>query len=61
MAVKLAEDNIDELKFQKILLIGTGEVSTLVAKSLQRRGYDFTVTSRTMERSNAFCETMGGV
>jgi len=60
MAVKLAEENIDELKFKKILLIGTGEVSTLVAKSLQRRGYDFTVTSRTLERSQAFCETMGG-
>jgi len=60
MAVKLAEENIDEMKFKKILLIGTGEVSTLVAKSLQRRGYDFTVTSRTLERSQAFCETMGG-
>ncbi|MFB5604160.1 MAG: glutamyl-tRNA reductase, partial [Candidatus Nitrosomaritimum aestuariumsis] len=60
MAVKLAEENIDELKFKKILLIGTGEVSTLVAKSLQRRGYDFAVTSRTLERSQAFCETMGG-
>ena len=60
MAVKLAEENIDELKFKKILLIGTGEVSTLVAKSLQRRGYDFVVTSRTMERSQTFCETMGG-
>ena len=60
MAVKLAEENIDEMKFKKILLIGTGEVSTLVAKSLQRRGYGFTVTSRTLERSQAFCETMGG-
>ncbi len=60
MAVKLAEENIDELKFKKILLIGTGEVSTLVAKSLQRRGYSFSVTSRTLERSKAFCETMGG-
>ena len=60
MAVKLAEENIDELKFKKILLIGTGEVSTLVAKSLQRRGYDFAVTSRTLDRSKAFCETMGG-
>jgi glutamyl-tRNA reductase len=60
MAVKLAEENIDELKFKKILLIGTGEVSTLVAKSLQRRGYDFAVTSRTLERSQTFCETMGG-
>jgi glutamyl-tRNA reductase len=60
MAVKLAEENIDELKFKRILLIGTGEVSTLVAKSLQRRGYDFVVTSRTLDRSKMFCETMGG-
>ncbi len=60
MAVKLAEENIDELKLKKILLIGTGEVSTLVAKSLGRRGYDFVITSRTMDRSQAFCETMGG-
>lgn len=60
MAVKLAEENVDELKLKKILLIGTGEVSTLVAKSLGRRGYDFVVTSRTMDRSQAFCETMGG-
>ena len=61
MAVKLAEENIDELKTkQSIYLIGTGEVSTLVAKSLQRRGYAFNVTSRTIGRSETFCETMGG-
>ena len=60
MAVKLAEENIDELKTKKILLIGTGEVSTLVAKSLERRGYSFNVTSRTIGRSQTFCETMGG-
>jgi len=60
MAVKLAEENIDDLKMKKILIIGTGEVSTLVAKSLGRRGYNFFVTSRTLERSQAFCETMGG-
>ena len=60
MAVKLAEENIDELKTKKILLIGTGEVSTLVAKSLQRRDYGFNVTSRTISRSQTFCETMGG-
>jgi len=61
IAVKLAEENIDELKTKRILLIGTGEVSTLVAKSLQRRGYAFDVTSRTIGRSHAFCETMGGI
>ena len=60
MAVKLAEENIDNLKSKQVLLIGTGEVSTLVAKSLSRRGYQFKVTSRTLQRSNAFCETMGG-
>ena len=60
MAVKLAEENIDELKTKKTLLIGTGEVSTLVAKSLERRGYTFDVTSRTLSRSETFCETMGG-
>ncbi|MGH1522027.1 MAG: glutamyl-tRNA reductase, partial [Nitrosopumilus sp.] len=60
MAVKLAEENIDELKTKKILMIGTGEVSTLVAKSLQKRGYAFDVTSRTIGRSETFCETMGG-
>jgi glutamyl-tRNA reductase len=60
MAVKLAEENIDDLKSKDILLIGAGEVSTLVAKSLGRRGYSFFVTSRTIERSKAFSETMGG-
>ena len=60
MAVKLAEENIDDLKSKDILLIGAGEVSTLVAKSLGRRGYQFFVTSRTIERSKAFSETMGG-
>ncbi len=60
MAVKLAEENIDDLKTKQVLLIGTGEVSTLVAKSLQRRGYRFDVTSRTIGRSETFCEAMGG-
>ncbi|NIP62041.1 MAG: glutamyl-tRNA reductase [Nitrosopumilaceae archaeon] len=60
MAVKLAEENIDDMKSKKLLMIGTGEVSALVAKSLNRRGYGFEVTSRTLERAQAFCETMGG-
>lgn len=60
MAVKLAEENIDDLKTKKILLIGTGEAATLVAKSLNKRGYEFFITSRTMERSKAFAETVGG-
>jgi len=60
MAVKLVEENIDDLKSKQILIIGTGEIATLVAKSLQRRGYDFFVTSRTLQRSKGFTETMTG-
>ena len=59
MAVKLAEENLDDMKSKKTLLMGTGEVSTLVAKSLLRRGYEFDVTSRTMGRARAFCESLG--
>ncbi|MDP3780153.1 MAG: glutamyl-tRNA reductase [Nitrosopumilaceae archaeon] len=61
MAVKLVEENIDDLKSKSILLIGTGESATLVAKSLKKRGYKFFVSSRTIERSKAFAETIGGV
>lgn len=60
MAVRLAEENIDDMRSRSVLLIGTGQVSTLVAKSLLRRGYAFGVASRTMERSRTFCEAMGG-
>jgi len=60
MAVKLAEDNIDNLKSKQILLIGTGEAATLVAKSLKKRGYQFFISSRTMERSTAFSQTLAG-
>lgn len=60
MAVRLAEENMDDMKSKTILMIGTGEVATLVAKSLARRGYDFWVASRTVRRAAAFCETVGG-
>ena len=60
MAVKLAEENVDELRSKQILLIGTGESATLVAKSLKKREYSFFVSSRTLERSQAFSETVGG-
>ncbi|HXV66778.1 MAG TPA: glutamyl-tRNA reductase [Nitrosopumilaceae archaeon] len=61
MAVKLAEENVNDLKTKRILLIGTGESATLVAKSLKKRGYGFFISSRTLERSKAFAETLGGI
>ncbi len=60
MAVKLAEENIDDLKSKHVLLIGTGEAASLVAKSLTKRAIEFFVTSRTFERSKSFSETVGG-
>jgi len=60
MAVKLAEENIDDIKSKHVLLIGTGEAATMVAKSLKKRGYAFNVTSRTLERSVGFSQTLGG-
>ncbi len=60
MAVNLAEQNIDDLQSKHILLIGTGEAASLVAKSLKKRDIEFLVTSRTFERSKAFAETAGG-
>jgi len=60
MAVKLAEENVDDIKSKHVLLIGTGEAATMVAKSLKKRGYAFNVTSRTLERSTGFSQTLGG-
>jgi len=60
MAVKLAEENVDDIKSKRVLLIGTGEAATMVAKSLKKRGYAFNVTSRTLERSVGFSQTLGG-
>lgn len=61
MAVKLAENAHNKtLTGQDILVIGTGELSTLVAKSLKHHSYDFSVASRTLHRAEAFCESNGG-
>ena len=60
MAVKLAEENVDDMKFKHVLLIVTGDAAALVAKSLTKRGYQFSITSRTIERSTSFSKTIGG-
>ena len=48
------------MKLKHILLIGTGDAAALVAKSLTKRGYQFSITSRTIERSTSFSKTIGG-
>ncbi|MDW3666806.1 MAG: glutamyl-tRNA reductase [Nitrososphaeraceae archaeon] len=60
MAVNLAEEYFDDFQNKKVLLIGTGEGATLVAKSLKKRQVNFDVASRTFERAKSFCTTVGG-
>lgn len=60
MAVKLAEEHVKRLKGKTIMLIGTGEAASLVAKVLKKREIEFLVTSRTFERAKSFSETAGG-
>ena len=60
MAVKLAEDAIDNVGSKKILLIGTGETAGMVAKTLNKNNYTFEVTSMTIERATGFSKILGG-
>jgi glutamyl-tRNA reductase len=60
VAVSLADEYFDDLKAKKVMLIGSGEAASLVAKVLKNRGVDFMVTSRTYERARSFSETVAG-
>jgi glutamyl-tRNA reductase len=60
MAVNLAYEYFDDIKEKEILLIGSGEGASLVAKSLKQRGMKFFVTSRTFERARSFADTVAG-
>src|SRR5918996_226704 len=60
VAVNIAENYFDDLKNRSILIIGSGEGASLVAKSLRQRGVRFMITSRTFERAKSFADTAGG-
>ena len=60
MAVKLAEEAIDNIGSKKILVIGTGETAGMVAKTLNKNNYTFEVTSMTIERATGFSKILGG-
>lgn len=60
VAVNIAENYFDNLKSRGILIIGSGEGASLVAKSLRQREVKFMITSRTLERAKSFADTAGG-
>jgi glutamyl-tRNA reductase len=61
MAVRLAEEYFDNLNDKRIMLIGSGEGASLIAKSLKQRHVNFMITSRTFERAKSFADTVAGV
>jgi glutamyl-tRNA reductase len=61
VAVNLSEEYFDDLKNKTVLLIGTGEAASLVAKVLQRRDVNFMIASRVPERAHAFADTVAGI
>jgi glutamyl-tRNA reductase len=61
MAVRLAEEYFDNLNDKRIMLIGSGEGASLIAKSLKQHHVNFMVTSRTFERAKSFADTVAGV
>ncbi len=60
MAVNLAYEYFDDIKEKQILLIGSGEGASLIAKSFKQRDIKFFVTSRTFERARSFADTVAG-
>lgn len=60
MAVKLAEEYFDKLNNKRVLLIGSGEGASLVAKALKQREANFMISSRTFDRAKSFADTVGG-
>jgi len=60
MAVNLAYEYFDDIKEKEILLIGSGEGASLIAKALKQRNMKFFVTSRTFERARSFADTVAG-
>ncbi|TLY07821.1 MAG: glutamyl-tRNA reductase [Thaumarchaeota archaeon] len=60
VAVNLAEEYFDDLEGKTIMLIGTGEAASLVAKVLKKRDINFMVASRAPERAQSFAGTVAG-
>ena len=60
IAVKLVDEKAGLDSKKKVLLIGTGEPAAMVAKTLSKKGVDYDVTSRTVERATGFTTLLGG-
>ena len=60
IAVKLVDEKTGLDAKKKVLLIGTGELAAMVAKTLSKKEIKFDVTSRTLDRATGFTTLLGG-
>ncbi len=61
-AVELAEDILGDLKDKKVLLIGAGEMGSLVAKSIaNKKACTVLIANRTFERAEELARQIGGM
>ena len=60
VSVKIVDEKAGLDAKKRILLIGTGESAARVAKTLNKKGFMFDVTSKTIERSTGFSKILGG-
>ncbi len=60
IAIKLVDEKAGLDSKKKVLLIGTGEAAAMVAKTLNKRGISFNVTSRSLERATGFSTILSG-
>lgn len=60
VAVKLVNEKAGLDAKKNILLIGTGESSAMLAKTLTQMNVSFNVTSRTIQRATGFTTILGG-
>ena len=60
VAVKLVDEKAGLDDKKKVLLIGTGELAAMLAKTLTKREIKFDVTSRALERATGFVTILGG-
>ncbi|NND87209.1 MAG: glutamyl-tRNA reductase [Nitrosopumilus sp.] len=61
VAVKLVDEKAGLDDKKKVLLIGTGDSAARVAKTLNKKGIKFDVTSRTIDRATGFSVILGGM
>ena len=60
IAVKIVSEKAGLDAKKKVLLIGTGRPAAMIAKTLNKQGVAFQVTSRTIERATGFSQILGG-